>query len=132
MARRRAILVFGVLSVAAIGTARLGAWDDKGVQKDIVSIHIREVNPPAGKIGDTFIAKGTDLNASSVKELWLTNGKEDFKVVILQQSDSVIRFKVPETVPAGKLRLVVLDEFGMLLEQPAFVEVREAVRPTTG
>ena len=127
MERRRGMLVLGALALAFTG-ARIYAGDDV---QPTQSIHIREVKPAFGAAGDALVAFGHDLNTKSVKELWLTDGKKDYKVDILQQTENTIRFKIPATVPAGKFRLMVLDSFEMLLEQPAFVDVREAVRPTS-
>ena len=127
MIRKGWISFFGIVLLTA-AVSRAADNPTKAPQ----AIHVREVAPPEGKAGDILTAFGDNLNATRVKELWLTDGKADFKLEILEQTDRTIRFRLPEWVPAGRLRIVVLSDADMMLEQPAFVKVREFRGPTTG
>ena len=81
------------------------------------------VEPDTGKKGDTISAKGENLNKSGIAELYLTDGKNDTKVVISEQSDTEIKFKVPE-IKAGRYRLLILtSNRASLIEQPVVFTV---------
>ena len=113
-------ILLPVVILAAASTAQLRAIDPPGVPK---AIHVREVAPAEAKVGDILAAYGDNLNVDRVRELYLTDGKSDFKVEILEQADHKIRFRLPAWVPIGRLRVVVFNEEDMMLEQPAFVKV---------
>src|SRR6516165_7806611 len=53
------------------------------------------VDPGNGKIGDIVAAAGENIDKAKVVELYLTDGAKDFKVQILEQTDALIKFKVP-------------------------------------
>ena len=65
------------------------------------------------------------MGRSYVKELYLTNGKEDITVKIIRQSDVTIEFRVPADVKLGRYRLLILtgSTIPMLLEQPVHLDV---------
>jgi hypothetical protein len=130
MVRKRWIFISGVLLLAAASSATMRAYDNPG--KLPQAIHLRDVTPPEGKAGDILTGYGDNLNTSRVKELWLTDGKTDYKVEVLEQTDHTIRFRLPDWVPAGRWRLMVLSDEDVLLEQPSHVKVRESRGPTTG
>jgi hypothetical protein len=96
------------------------------------AIHVTEVMPPEVAVGDIVRAYGENLNVERVVEVFLTNGKADFKVEVLDQTAMMIRFRVPADAPSGKLRVVVLSNEGFLLEQPVFVRVVPGRRPSSG
>jgi len=56
----------------------------------------------------------------------LTNGTDDIKVEMTQQTDKLIKFKVPSGVKAGRWALMVRLKSGkgpQLIEQPVKVTV---------
>ena len=130
MNRRHCILVPGVLLLAAFAGPRAQASDNDG--KNHGAIHVREVAPADARAGAVLIAYGDNLNATRIKEVWLTDGKTDYKVEILEQDNNSIRFLVPATVPAGRWRIAVTSDEDMILEQPAYVNVRAPLGPVTG
>ena len=85
---------------------------------------MQQVIPGEARPGDVVTVTGYALDAKHVKELYLTNGDNDFRVEILEQNDVAIRFKVPAKVPAGVLRLAIIvagrDD---ILEQPVFLKI---------
>jgi hypothetical protein len=127
MKRKHWIFISGALLLAA-ASSTIQAYEDTGRVPQ--AIHLREVRPPEGIVGDVLIAHGDNLNASRVKELWLTNGQNDYKLEILEQGDHSIRFRLPDWVPAGRWRLMVLSNEDVLLEQPAYVKVRDVRGPS--
>jgi len=82
------------------------------------------VDPDTGKKGDTIAVKGENLGKSGLAELYLTDGKNDTKVEISDQSDTALKFKIPE-IAAGRYRLLILSaNKSSLVEQPVVVTVQ--------
>jgi hypothetical protein len=82
------------------------------------------VTPETGKPAAEFTAAGENLSKAGVKELFLTNGKDDIKVEILAQKEEAIQFKVPGSTKPGRYALMILTGDGkQLLEQPAKVTI---------
>ena len=85
---------------------------------------VSAVEPESGKVGDVVSAKGENLDKSSIGELYLTDGKNDTKVQIAEQSDTEIKFKVPEKAKAGRYHLLVLTaNKASMIEQPVVFTV---------
>lgn len=81
------------------------------------------VEPDTGKKGDTISAKGENLGKSGMAEMYLTDGQKDTKVEISGQSDTEIKFKVPE-IKAGRYHLLILSaNRASLIEQPVVLTV---------
>jgi hypothetical protein len=106
-------LLFGFLLVLAlVSTAGLYAADGPMPRLSIVT-------PDSGKAGDEFTATGENVGKQLVKELYLTDGKDDTKVQIVTQKDDSIVFKVPAGAKAGRYSLMILSGDGkQFLEQP--------------
>src|SRR5579883_219820 len=86
--------------------------------------HCTTVDPDSGKKGDTITAKGEHLGKNGVGELYLTDGKNDTKVDIANQSDSEIKFTIPE-MKAGRYHLLILTaDKASLIDQPVVVTVQ--------
>jgi len=45
---------------------------------------------------------GSALDAAHVKEIYLTTGETDYRMEILEQSDTAVRLRVPAKIPNGK------------------------------
>ncbi len=54
------------------------------------------MDPDTGKKGDTITAKGENLGKNSIAEIYLTDGQKDTKVAISVESDTEVKFTVPE------------------------------------
>jgi len=81
------------------------------------------VEPDTGKTGDSISAKGENLDKKYVSELYLTDGSKDTKVTISGQSETEIKFKVPQ-VAAGRYHLCVLTaNKTSMIEQPVVLTV---------
>jgi hypothetical protein len=97
------------------------------------AVHVREVAPAQGKVGDVLKAHGDSLAAERVVEVYLTNGVMDYKVEVLEQTDHWFTFRIPTGIPAGRFRVAVItNDSPTVFEQPAFVKVIEALGPVTG
>ncbi len=65
------------------------------------------VDPMTAKVGDVVTVSGENLDKGNVAEVFLTDGKNDTKVVLAEQSASEIKFKVPDSVKPGRFGLVI-------------------------
>lgn len=113
---RIGFLVAGILAIIALAPA-LGAQNCR----------ISSVDPDSGKIGDTVGATGEAVDAAKVDEVYLTDGTNDFKVQILQQTDTLIKFKVPAKIKPGRYSIMIRTKGKdvKLLEQPVRFTVDE-------
>jgi hypothetical protein len=83
------------------------------------------VEPESGKVGDPVSAKGENLDKSNIAELYLTDGKNDFKAVIVEQTGAEIKFKVPKA-QAGRYHLMILTaKKDSMVEQPVVFTIEE-------
>ncbi len=88
---------------------------------------INSVEPANAKVGDEATAKGSNLGSKNIAALYLTDGKTDIKVVILEHTEESIRFKVPPQARAGRFALMVLTKGAepKLIELPVKITVEE-------
>ena len=86
---------------------------------------MRSVEPASGKIGDVLAVEGENLGQESVAGLYLTDGKTDIKVPIIEQTGTSIKFRIPSEAKPGRLALMVLtkDKPPRLIEQPVKITV---------
>lgn len=81
------------------------------------------VEPDTGKVGDVIAVKGENLNKSNIADLYLTDGSKDTKATISEQSDTQIKFKVPQVKP-GRYHVAMLTANGAsMIEQPVVLTV---------
>ena len=107
--------VVSLLLLAALA-ASLVAWE--------AFPRVASVEPDSGKAGDEITAKGENLGKTAIAELYLTDGTNDTKVKIEDQSDTEIKFKIPAAAKAGRYRLLILTaNKTSLIEQPVVVTV---------
>ena len=85
------------------------------------------VEPGNGKTGDVITVAGENLQKDTVSKVYLTDGKNDTEVQIMEQSATAIKFKIPAKVAAGRLALMVLTagKDAKLMEQPVKVQIEE-------
>jgi hypothetical protein len=65
------------------------------------------VDPYTAKAGAVVSVAGENLDKANVAEVYLTDNKNDFKVEITEQAATSIKFKIPDTLKAGKFGLVI-------------------------
>lgn len=86
------------------------------------------VDPMNGKIGDTATVNGENIGKAVVAELYLTDGKNDLKCVILDQTDTAIKFTIPKGAKSGisyKLMVLTKGKEPKLIEQPVRYTIDE-------
>ena len=64
------------------------------------------VDPGSGKVNDTVTVSGSNLGKATVSSVFLSDDKNDYKAVIVEQSDDKITMKVPQ-VKAGDYNISV-------------------------
>jgi hypothetical protein len=91
--------------------------------------HMSTVEPASGTPGDVITVTGENLDQSIVAALYLTDGKNDTKVAITEQSASAIKFKIPAEAKAGRFALMVLTrgKEPKLIEEPVKVTIEASV-----
>jgi len=92
------------------------------------------VDPASARVGDVLTAQGAGLGQNEVTALYLTNGQLDTKVMIIEQTSTSIKFRIPPNAKAGRFALMVLTagKNGKLIEEPVKVTVEpEAGKPET-
>jgi hypothetical protein len=88
--------------------------------------HITSVDPSTAKIGDMVRATGEALGQGVVDELYLTNSAQDVKIGIIEQTETMITFKIPIGFKPGRWALMIHLKVGTgprLFEQPVKVTV---------
>jgi len=86
------------------------------------------VEPMSGKVGTEIVVTGENLGKEHVAELYFTDGKNDFKAPMSEQTATQIKCKVPPKVEAGvryKLMVLTRGKEPKLIEQPVRVEIEE-------
>ncbi len=68
------------------------------------SLRIVSVDPKSARTGGLVTASGNGLDRSSVVSLLLTDGARTVATEVVEQSDTEIRFRVPEQTEAGPWR----------------------------
>jgi hypothetical protein len=82
--------------------------------------------PGSGKTGDVITVAGENLQKDTVAKVYLTDGKNDTEVEVVEQSATAIKFKIPAKV-TGRLALMVLTtgKDAKLMEQPVKVQIED-------
>ena len=95
---------------------------------------MQKVDPASARSGDVVAVTGDSLDQDTVAALYLTDGKEDVKVEITEQTATVIKFKIPANAKTGRLALMVLTKGKdpKLIEEPVKVLIEPPLRGPTG
>jgi len=62
---------------------------------------IMSVEPASGKVNDNVTLTGDKLGKDSVSAVFLSVEKDDFKAIVVEQTDSKIIIKVPQVKPGN-------------------------------
>ena len=108
-------------------SARVGASAEIKDVNPLPTPLMRTASPEDVKAGATVTVAGDYLDKSRVAEVYLTNGKVDVKVDVIEQARTELKFKVPEKIAVGRYNLMVLmvGEEPKLIEEPARLTVVE-------
>ena len=88
-------------------------------------VKILSVEPTSAKAGDSVSATGEGIGGTSVDALYLTNGTDDLQVQIIEQTEQLLKFKVPSGIKPGRWALMIRTKGPnpALLEQPVKLTV---------
>jgi hypothetical protein len=75
------------------------------------------LDPMAGKIGDVITVSGEYLQKAYVAKVYLTDGKNDLQVEVLEQTETTIKFRIPAKA-TGRMALMVLTAG----KEPQYIE----------
>jgi siroheme synthase (precorrin-2 oxidase/ferrochelatase) len=83
--------------------------------------------PDTGKTGDVIAVNGENLQKDQIAKVYLTDGKNDILVEVTEQTATVLKFKIPAKVEAGRLSLMVLTtgKEPKLLVQPVKITIAD-------
>jgi hypothetical protein len=84
------------------------------------------VEPMSGKVGTEIVITGENLGKETVAELYLTDGKNDIKIAMTEQTATSIKSKIPPAAHVGvRYRLMILTrgKEPKLIEQPVKVTI---------
>ncbi len=106
--------------VTLLVAASFAAWGQPAMPRMV------SVDPGNGKVGDVLVVSGENLAKASVAKVYLTDGAHDLEVIITEQSDTAIKFKIPAKA-TGRLALMVLTagKEAKLIEQPVKIQIDE-------
>jgi len=79
------------------------------------------------KPGDVIDISGLGLSSKAVDEVYLTDHKFDMKVKLLEQTEKLIKFRVPPFAKPGRVQLLMLTtgDTPQLLEEPIYLVIEE-------
>jgi hypothetical protein len=81
------------------------------------------LDPVTAKTGDTVTATCDNVDKIADAEVYLTDGKDDTKVMVLEQAGGKIKFVVP-TIKPGRYHLAILTaNKASMIEQPVVLTV---------
>ena len=83
--------------------------------------------PLTAQRGDVITVTGDFLDSGCVAKVFLTDGKNDTAVAVIEQSKTTIKFKIPEKIAAGRLAVMVLTAGpnAKYIEEPVKVLIQE-------
>jgi hypothetical protein len=81
------------------------------------------VDPDTAKTGDTVSITCENVDKSAVSDVYLTDGKDDTKVAVMERSADKIKFQVPR-IKAGRYHIALLTaNKASMIEQPVVLNV---------
>jgi hypothetical protein len=91
------------------------------------AVRMTTVEPDSGKAGATMTAVGEGLTKPNVEKVYLTDGKLDIEVKIVEQGDKAIKFEVPASAKPGRFSLMILTggNAPKYIEQPVKLTIVE-------
>jgi hypothetical protein len=117
---------FFVLAAIILLTS-LPVWCGDEIEAAGVPV-MREVVPSTATPGTVVLVNGEHLDRLHVAEVYITRGSLDTKVNVTAQSNTVLKFKVPDGTEPGRYGITVLTatKVPMLLDQPVSADPSRA------
>jgi hypothetical protein len=81
------------------------------------------VEPDTAKTGDTVNITCVNVDKTTVADLYLTDGKDDTKMAVMERSEDKIKVQVPRMKP-GRYHIAILTaNKASMIEQPVALTV---------
>ena len=92
------------------------------------------IEPRSAKIGAVLTIFGRALNKELVEEVFLTDHRFDMKVKVIEQTETLLKIRIPPFAKPGRLQVLLLTrgDKPAYLEQPLYVTVEEASAEPAG
>jgi hypothetical protein len=118
-----------VISIPLLAALALPALPQSQAAMPMMS----SVEPDSGKVGDVLVIQGTSLDRDNVAALYLTDGKNDIRVPIVEQTATSIKFRIPPEAKPGRQALMVLTRGRepRLIEEPVKITVKPEITTST-
>lgn len=99
---------------------------DAAPQMDTLSAH-------SAKPGDVVEITGVGLSDRRIDEVYLTDHKFDMRVKLVEQNDTVIKFRIPPFAKPGRMQILALTKGDdpKLLEQPLYILIEDPATQVT-
>jgi hypothetical protein len=94
---------------------------------------MESLSAKTAKPGDVIEISGIGLSDRKIDELYLTDHKFDMRVKVLEQKDTLIRFRVPPFAKPGRMQILALTkgQDPKLLEQPLYILIEDPATQVT-
>ena len=123
---RSFIVPFIIALIAAVGAF------GQGPQSPKMSSQATRLEPRVARAGTVLTITGVALGKAKVEEVYLTDHTFDMKVKVLEQTDTMLKVRVPPFAKPGRQQLLFLTtgQDPSYLEQPVYVLVELADEAT--
>ena len=94
---------------------------------------MESLSAKTAKPGDVIEINGVGLSDRKIDELYLTDHKFDMRVKLIEQKDTVIKFRVPPFAKPGRMQILALTKGDdpKLLEQPLYILIEDPATQVT-
>ena len=92
------------------------------------------VEPGSATYGDVLTVTGDNLDQATVAALYLTDGKNDIKLKITEQTINSLKAQIPEGIATGRFALMILTKGkdAKYIEEPVKVTIEPpTAKPTS-
>jgi hypothetical protein len=81
------------------------------------------IEPDTGKVGDEISVKGENLSKKNCADVYLSDASKDIKVAVSEQSETEIKFKVPQIKPGRYHVSILTANKASIIEQPVVLTI---------
>lgn len=114
--------------VLSPGLVSAGDGPEAGLAPEMQTLSAKTAKP-----GDVIEITGVGLNDRNIDEVYLTDHKFDMRVKVMEQKDTLIRFRVPPFAKPGRLQILALTKGDepKLLEVPLYILIEDPATQVT-
>jgi hypothetical protein len=124
MQRVHRIFLTVVFFLALFPVTMLFGW--RIVPGQVITV-MMDVTPDHATAGEVVTVTGFGLGPSLVRDVYLVDARRAYNVEVLEQTSTMLRFRVPGNVPSGKKRLAAtIAGHAELVEQDVYLFVMPA------